>query len=462
MLIMTRKQRLLLIILFIVILLFIWGLYQLVLFPTPSTEEIDKLEEQTLAKIEALPDNEINLGETALVFAKRRYPRLNVKKYLTKLDTMADEIKAQIGYKKDPEEIIKIINSYLFEKKKLTPLFAVRNRDELLEQPYLNRVLDSMNGFCFGLSTLYLALAERIHLPIYGVRAHNHCFVRYDDGIIKRNIETLAGGSMLSQDECEKQFEPHGSLKLSPEITSYVYQGYFVNLSKKEIITQLLAPRVFYYYQGDKAQALADFDKMLSLSSTYPNIFCFLVLVDFSTAVKDHEFTLSCIDKMTKRYPKQYHTYLQRLLVHLEGTHELDKALQDAHKALELNQIDPQIYHNRGRVYYAMSDTAKALNDFDKAVELSPVTYKYLPYFYQAKIMFERGDRDQALNLLWSIIIAKPNYAPAYYLRAKIYLEAKQYFYALQNFKEYIKLSSDSSEAREAQSYIRELEGKLK
>jgi tetratricopeptide (TPR) repeat protein len=49
-------------------------------------------------------------------------------------------------------------------------------------------------GNCMGLSSLYLAVAERLELPIRGVEAPAHVFVRWDDGTFRRNIEATERG----------------------------------------------------------------------------------------------------------------------------------------------------------------------------------------------------------------------------------------------------------------------------
>jgi tetratricopeptide (TPR) repeat protein len=49
-------------------------------------------------------------------------------------------------------------------------------------------------------SFLYLAIAERLGLPLYLVNIPNHFFVRYDDGTTRFNIETLEDGEPAPDD----------------------------------------------------------------------------------------------------------------------------------------------------------------------------------------------------------------------------------------------------------------------
>jgi len=49
-------------------------------------------------------------------------------------------------------------------------------------------------GSCLGVSLLFLTLAERLRLPVYGVHIPGHFFVRFDNGAFRVNIEPNKGG----------------------------------------------------------------------------------------------------------------------------------------------------------------------------------------------------------------------------------------------------------------------------
>ena len=51
---------------------------------------------------------------------------------------------------------------------------------------------------------------------------------------------------------------------------------------------------------------------------------------------------------------------------------DLDKALADFNKAIELDSAYAQAYNNRGAAYLAKGDNNKAIADFKKALELDP------------------------------------------------------------------------------------------
>ena len=65
-------------------------------------------------KILALPENEIDVGLAALVFAKEVYPEISVSAYSAKIDLLADEAKRAIQRrgKYDSESVLRMLNSY--------------------------------------------------------------------------------------------------------------------------------------------------------------------------------------------------------------------------------------------------------------------------------------------------------------------------------------------------------------
>ncbi|MBD3316399.1 MAG: tetratricopeptide repeat protein [Chitinivibrionales bacterium] len=62
------------------------------------------------------------------------------------------------------------------------------NQDDLLSL-LPHTIVERGRGSCLGVSLIFLMLAEKMELPLYGVLLPGHFFVRYDDGAVERNIE---------------------------------------------------------------------------------------------------------------------------------------------------------------------------------------------------------------------------------------------------------------------------------
>jgi len=280
---------------------------------------------KTLEALLQKPDEEFSLTEAALAIAKN--PDLNndfdIQEYMAKINQMADELKQRIGGKREPEEVISEINNYLFQEEDFY------NKGNF----FLNKVLDDKKGSSEGLSSLYLALAEQLDLPIYGVilpsrNIGSHMIVRWDDGKFKRNIETTYKGEAYTDLDYIIDFN------ISKE--SIEKGVYLRNLSKKEVVGNILNERgLAYAKEGDLEKAIQDYNTALELN---PNF--------------------------AKTYYNRGNAFAAK--------EDLEKAIQDYNKALELNPNLAGAYYNLGFFHADKGDYNKAIQYFQKVLDINP------------------------------------------------------------------------------------------
>jgi regulator of sirC expression with transglutaminase-like and TPR domain len=91
-------------------------------------------------------------------------------------------------------ERIGILNAFFFDSLGLAPLAD----DTTLASSLPSRVLADRKGGCLGLVLLYLALAERLELPLVPLFLPGHVALRWRSDSLVRNIETLRGGTVRS------------------------------------------------------------------------------------------------------------------------------------------------------------------------------------------------------------------------------------------------------------------------
>jgi len=95
---------------------------------------------------------------------------------------------------------------------------------------------------------------------------------------------------------------------------------------------------------------------------------------------------------------------------------DLDGAMADFDRAIELNPKDDAPYYNRAQAKRLKKDTAGAIADYTRAIELgstNPAAYNY-----RGNARSENNDRDGAIADYTRAIELKPDYARAYYNRA--------------------------------------------
>ena len=116
-----------------------------------------------------------------------------MKSFNRKLDSAALVLSSSLFMETDPRRIIGTVSDYIFTTWGIT---FNDDRDNI-RYLYPHLVVAGKQGSCVGMSLLYLLIAEKAGLPLYGVRAPGHLFVRFDNGRERYNIETLRGGETM-------------------------------------------------------------------------------------------------------------------------------------------------------------------------------------------------------------------------------------------------------------------------
>lgn len=194
----------------------------------------------------ALPENKIDIGIAALVFAKEVYPDIDVAAYSEQIDLLANKVRWMAKDTHDPEQRIRVLNTVFF---RLEGFRYDRDPFSRTKQEYyfLNGILDTRQGTCYTMPLLYLAIAQRLGYPIYPVLAPDHMFLRYVDlSFTAQNIEVTSGGKYFPDDWYAKDFSIPPKARKSG--------SYLRTLSYREFLGQLLSANAFIFARNGKGQ----------------------------------------------------------------------------------------------------------------------------------------------------------------------------------------------------------------
>lgn len=312
-----------------------------------------------------LPDDEIDLATVALLMSREASQKLysdsfDVKKYRSQIDAMVDDVLINIGTETRPSFVSSVISRYLFFERG----FSVPSTDPAdLNQPryhLMNYVLDNRKGVCMSLSMLYLAIAERIQLPVYGVVAPGHFFVRYDDMVHTINIETTAQGRSFDNDHYRSVY-PN---KYTAETM------YYKNLSKRETIGAYLNNFGTFYLSQELVD---DAIKTLKLATTVTPQFTepYINLGNAYNINDQLDLAIAAYQEGLK-----YNSIHVELLLGLARVYfqkgELDKALEELKIAKAINNTNPRVTHYLGIVYGALGQHGEAAQELAHALRLEP------------------------------------------------------------------------------------------
>ncbi len=144
----------------------------------------------------ALPSEEIDLARALLIcqFEEEKNFKNKVLQYEASLDLMAIQVLARLKPDASPEEMIRQINSFIFQEMGFRfPPHSIHAKDIDL-YTFLPSVMDSRLGVCLGVSILYLCIAQRLGLSLEIITPPGHIYLRYPSDAGDLNIETTARG----------------------------------------------------------------------------------------------------------------------------------------------------------------------------------------------------------------------------------------------------------------------------
>ena len=208
------------------------------------------------AQAVAAPDDEIDLGRTALLIAATEYPLLDVEDDLAHLDSLAAAASNRLGGDRDPLHAANALSEFLFDE------IGFRGNDEDYYDPrnsFLNEVLDRRLGIPISLSLLYMEVGKRLEVPLVGIGMPGHFLVRHRD-VDDLFIDPFHGGVLLSERECQERLQ---------QITQATVQwdpGYVAPITKSELLTRILRNlKGAYLAVDDYLRALTMIDWMLTV-----------------------------------------------------------------------------------------------------------------------------------------------------------------------------------------------------
>lgn len=165
----------------------------------------DGAEAQIPARLKALlsePEQSVSLAEAALWVATSHYPDLDVKAYLGRIESLADEVRARTEDGSDVMGSLNALNQYLFHE------MGFAADDDNYYDPrnsFLNDVLERRRGIPISLSVLYIEVGRRLGLDLKGVSFPGHFLVKciVESGIVV--IDPYNAGMSLSLEDLQKR-----------------------------------------------------------------------------------------------------------------------------------------------------------------------------------------------------------------------------------------------------------------
>ena len=149
----------------------------------------------------------------------------------------------------------------------------------------------------------------------------------------------------------------------------------------------------------------------------------------------------------------KYREYAKEIKKLIEDTAELIRKSETPERLIQQytdeinNWKDPtnknklaNLYHERGRVYFKKCEYDKAIEDYNKVIELIPIDA--MAYNDRGKVYYENGNYEQALKDFTKAIELYHRCDTAYYNRGVVYAEIGEYDKAIEDYKKAIKFAT--------------------
>jgi regulator of sirC expression with transglutaminase-like and TPR domain len=166
------------------------------------------------------------LDRAALDLAKIQFPDLDPDPFLNQINEIAANLGDRLRNFNDGRDFVEKAQSYLFGE-----LGFCANESDFFDpsNSCLNQVLSRRTGIPITLSLVYMEVARRLHMPVYGISLPNRFVVQFDDGNYATYIDPFGGGQRVSVRQC---FAFAGASVPDP--------GLLARATKKQILMRML------------------------------------------------------------------------------------------------------------------------------------------------------------------------------------------------------------------------------
>jgi tetratricopeptide (TPR) repeat protein len=382
---------------------------------------------RSIEQVLRLREDDVDLATAALIVSERWSDMVYGRRCLETLDDMALEIRERLrsARLKATYKAIPVINAYLFDELGFKSISEASDPNDL----FLHTVLDKKSGYCLSLSILYLSLAERLGLPLYGVVVPGHFFVRYDNGRVRFNIETTSkGGSAPDEHYINKFNVPVGNNSI-----------YMKNLNKIQTLG------CFFNNLGNSYDDVGNIDSALlaleravqinpTLSESRTNLgSIYLKKGKVSDAISEYRAALRINPNDAKTHNNLGNAYMER--------DWLNYAVSEYHQSIRLEPDFTDAYKNLAIAYCKQERFQQAISQLRRAIALEPKDADC--YTQLGGVYNQVGNYRQSISQYNIALQINPGLAEAYYGLGLCYNKQKQVDDEISAYRNALALKSD-------------------
>ncbi|MCF8325736.1 MAG: transglutaminase-like domain-containing protein [Leadbetterella sp.] len=198
-------------------------------------------------------NNHTDLMTGLWLIAKYQYPDLKVETLNQEMKNIQMKVWVNTHEKMHPNDMVKILNDVIFEQLKFEP--NIKNFHSPSNSMF-NLVLSQKKGNPVALSCLFILLAQRLDLPIYGVNLPNLFVLIFDYPGYRFYLNPFNRGQVFLEKDIDDYLK---QMNIEPN------EKYYKSCSNIEIIKRILTNLSFAYQkigEEDKQNEVNQFLKI--------------------------------------------------------------------------------------------------------------------------------------------------------------------------------------------------------
>jgi regulator of sirC expression with transglutaminase-like and TPR domain len=215
-----------------------------------------------------------NLLEGAFLVAKYNFPELEYDQVAQRVEKIKRDAWLQMNDNLTPLEQIRVLNHIIYNIHKFT-----RNNTDFYspKNSYINQVLETKKGNPISLAILYLSVAVKLGLPVYGVNLPKNFILAYVEELFDTKLETHPEDKIVNF-----YINPYnnGAVLTKTEIDFFLKQQrirpmdyYYVPCNNSTVIQRLILNLIFSYEKQEDFSKVEDLQKFLNyFENTLPDI----------------------------------------------------------------------------------------------------------------------------------------------------------------------------------------------
>jgi regulator of sirC expression with transglutaminase-like and TPR domain len=267
--------------------------------------------QQFVAMIEGIEGGEsgLELDRAALLIAAEEYPALQVADYMAQLDALAEESRRHmtLGELFAPLECATTLAAHLFYEGRFTgnlnDYYDARNS-------FLNEVIERGKGIPITLAVVFIEVARRLGVKLFGVGMPGHFLVKYCDDEEEVFFDPFNGGRVLSEENCRTMIDEMYDGRMPFD------RAFLHAVTKKQLLSRMLQNlKNIYANAADLPKLLGVIERLLLLN---PNA---------ALEIRDRGLTLYGLKKYAQARA-DLETYL-RCVPHAEDKEKIQQALSE-------------------------------------------------------------------------------------------------------------------------------------